>query len=302
MRKFSTLAFILVLSITGFAQQWLSPGACWVHRYGDLCGFIDHHRYVGDSSALGINFQVVEWTRTATYPGAPTSSIQRTFYTMQGNVVLTRSLFPQIDASWDTLYVLGVPGDRWWPRFTDQSCPPRGMLEIQDTGHVVIDGVSLRKWDLAYLDENGIPIPQQPWWADTIGIIDHIGSMPGYAPIPCNVQIWDICSVYRLHYSDAQIAFPDGTACEITTSVRTKDPRHIAITLHPNPGTHQLMLSGLSSDASRIEVRDLLGHLVHTQRMNVSNATIATSSWSNGTYFISVFGEDGPQVIKWLKQ
>ncbi len=252
-----------------------------------------------------MDIQIVEWTRTPYYPGVgflSTSSPQRRFYSLQGNVVLDRNLFPVPGGDWDTLYFLGVPGDRWWPRYTDQTCPPLGMIEIQDTGHVIIDGINLRTWDLAYLNEAGQPIPEgNPSWGDTLGIIEHIGSMPGGPPMPCTTQNWDICGAYRLHYSDDLISFPDETFCDITTYISTTGSSSAIVGSYPNPGTDQLTLTGLSSTSHTIEVRDPLGRLIHTQNMAAGNAIIETSVWPSGTYFVSIVGSE-LQFIKWMKE
>ena len=298
-----TLIAVAGFGLRGVAQQWLAPGACWVTYSGDLCSYMEHHEYVSDSTENGMDIQIVEWTRTPYFPGVgflTTSSIQRRFYSRQGNVVLDRNLFPVPGGNWDTLYVLGVAGDRWWPRYADQTCPPLGMIEIQDTGHVVIDGISLRTWDLAYLDEFGEPIPE--WgFGDTLGIIEHIGSMVGVPPLPCNNPNGESCAVYRLHYSDDQLSFPDGTTCEITTNVAIAHPTSATLVLQPNPGTDQLAITGIAS-SSRIEVRDALGRLVHSQNGPGGTASLSTNSWPSGAYFINVIASDGQQFRKWIKQ
>ena len=307
MRGLSTLLLVTVLSLGGTAQQWLAPGACWVHRVYCLNpGTFYHYQYVSDTVWSGDDVQVVEVSSAYVFQNQlfPNGPLLKHYFKQQGNVVFDHGslAYPVPDASWDTLYVLGLPGDRWWPRFANQSCPPLGMLEIQDTGQVVIQGVPLRTWNLAYLDANGDPLAQQAWWGDTIGILERIGSMPGLPPVPCDTPIWDPCSFFRLHYSDDEIALPLGTSCDITTAIPPTRATESAIRLHPNPGTDQLYITSLVASAT-VEVRDPLGRLVHSRSNLPMNTPIETAAWESGTYFITVTDYSGrSQVIKWVKQ
>ncbi|HMC97952.1 MAG TPA: hypothetical protein VKG92_09870, partial [Flavobacteriales bacterium] len=119
------------------------------------------------------------------------------FTTLQANTVLSKRFYPT-ETNWDTLYYLGVPGDRWWPLGIGQgACGHLGMLQIQDTGHVTIDDVYLRTWRIAILDSAGIPTPVYSYnffEQDSVAIIERIGAVPGRAflSIPCNPDYsWD---------------------------------------------------------------------------------------------------------------
>ena len=52
------------------------------------------------------------------------------------------------------------------------------MLQIMDTGHVVIDEVSLGTWHMAYLDINGIPMMTAGWPLAPFTVTERIGIAP----------------------------------------------------------------------------------------------------------------------------
>lgn len=198
---------------------------------------------------------------------------------------------------WDTLYYLGDIGDRWNGDNVDPACYPLGVLEIQDTGHVVIQGTTLRTWDIAYLDENGAPLPFSP---DTFRLTERLGMTFNWPPQPCDGGIVEGTPGVRLHYSDIDFSIPDGSTCDLPTMVSgTEGP---PLTIAPNPGTDQLWITGLTATAS-IEVRDPLGRLVHSRSKLPMNAPIETASWESGTYFITVVQANGARdLLRWVKQ
>ncbi|MBL0128819.1 MAG: T9SS type A sorting domain-containing protein [Flavobacteriales bacterium] len=80
-------------------------------------------------------------------------------------------------------------------------------------------------------------------------------------------------------------------------------PRNSQLGIHPNPGTDQVWITGLSPGTNLIEVRDPLGRTVHMQRMTEAAGNIETSSWAIGIYFIRVTGTEGTyQVLQWVKE
>ena len=203
-------------------------------------------------------------------------------------------------ATWDTAFYLGVPGDRWGLDNVDPNCYPLGAIEIIDTGHVEVQGVILRTWDLAYLDEQGIPIPDLPLnYGDTLSLIERFGMMPATPPQPCDGTIVEYMWMHRTHYSDGEIVFPEGSSCDLATGISGLTGTVTMIV--PNPGTDQLRI-GPFAGTNKIEVRDPLGRLVHSQSANSGSATIETSAWATGTYYITMVGNSKSQVLNWIKQ
>ena len=217
------------------------------------------------------------------------------FVTTQGEAVLSRA-YP-LSTEWDTLYWLGVPGNRWWPKNSEQFCLGyAGMLEIQDTGHVVIQGVELRTWDVIRLSESGTPFPGL-----SVTITERIGAAPrNFCPWLCSVTV--DCYDYQLvHYSDAEITVPPGASCDIAMSGPPSHPmNHWRIT--PNPGVNELRISGVGSSRTKIEVHDALGRRITAQSTTRDYECINTSDWEPGAYWVTLNHLGGHrQVLRWVK-
>lgn len=218
------------------------------------------------------------------------------YTTVQGDVVLQQSWRVP---TWDTLYWLGIPGDRWWPLRADTACPgPGGMLEIQDTGHVMVDGIQLRTWQVAVLDNNGLPY--LPPWYDLLYITERIGLEPRICPISCSAIV-DCFFGPFVHYSDNEIdLFDNEWTCDIPMrSVETglSGP----LRMEPNPGTELFRISGLDLTAT-VEAKDALGRSMHRQRY-VPGTAIGTEGWHPGTYLITIQeGMKAPRTLRWMKQ
>lgn len=300
MRKISTVVLLAGLMSNCVAQQFWAPGACWFYSDGPNG---ERYSYLHDTVVDGMTLQVS--LREFCYLdqlGAYQCStgLNGPFYeyvTLQDEVVLSCDL---VSTQWDTLYWLGLPGDRWWAPGSEANCMGfAGMIEVQDTGHVVHDGISLRTWIVARLQEDGTP---SPWFTETI--TERIGSLPRYfCPTICST--WTECETYSLgflgHYSDVEVSIPDGTYCDFTTAIQNT---HMSAPAgaYPNPGTDQLWITGLTTTVS-IEVHDPLGRLVHSRSNLSENAPIETASWDSGTYFIAVVQANGVRdLLRWVKQ
>lgn len=308
---------LFLLSVQGggvLAQGFWAPGACWVYEQLHLSPYLDIYMYTGDTMIDGLLAQ--QCTRRICYlnyvsgGGVDTSCVSdiwgfRDWVSLQGDVVYYKHNVAG-GSPWDTLYYLGVPGDRWWPPTTQpMTCGYFGMLEIQDTGHMVIGGENLRTWSLAYLDSAGVSTwgNGQPFGSDTLAIIERIGGLPRKFPhygYDCYGPMDP--SFFRLqHYSDWQVTTGSGITCDIALGAASRSMQ-TAISLAPNPGAVQFSIIGISASAS-VEVRDPLGRMVHSQANLPENAPTETSTWEIGTYFVSITSGDGRrQVLRWVKQ
>lgn len=296
-------------SLGGMAQQWWAPGACWLYQ-GDAIGVLrDHHyQYTNDTVVDGMQAQVALYTLVEHIPNGPTNTyISKEYVTWQDNVILHRNTWPfppyPFWNDWDTLYVLGDVGDRWWPMYADTSCPPRGMVEIQSVGTTTIDGVDLDSWELAYLNIDGLPWLEPMFIpGDSLNVIARIGSRPR-RPLftSCLEDPWfDPEIIQLIHYSDNEISFPSGSGCDITTSL-PDDSTSAPMIAHPNPGGDHFILDNITPIT--IAVRDALGRIVHSESRMAPAARVRTEHWSQGTYIISLAPASGEQRnIKWVKQ
>ncbi|HRD51579.1 MAG TPA: T9SS type A sorting domain-containing protein [Flavobacteriales bacterium] len=301
MKKLFATMLVIGIPASSTAQFW-APGACWT--YHDLAGLnAERFLYVRDSVIDGMDVQVCRWeicgiSPPGVYNCGNFNGPYYEFITTQGEAVLSR-VYP-LSTSWDTLYWLGVPGDRWWPRNSEPYCLGyAGMLQIQDTGHVVIQGVELRTWEVVRLSESGAPFLG---WSVTI--TERIGAAPrNFCPWLCSVIV--DCYDYQLvHYSDDEIAIPPGASCAMAMGHPVNQLMSDWRTL-PNPGSDELRVTGRIAAATRVEVCDALGRLIVGQALlrNEIPITISTSAWEPGTYFVTLIEHSGQrQVLRWLKE
>ncbi len=305
------LATVTFGPVTG-QQQWWAPGACWVYEQLHLSPYLDIYMYTGDTMIDGLLAQ--QCTHRICYLNYGTGGVVdtscvsdiwwfRDWVSQQGDVVYYRSSFSA--SPWDTLYYLGVPGNRWWPPNSTGSCGYFGMLEIQDTGHVVIDGANLRTWSLAYLDSAGTSTwgNGQIFGSDTLAIIERIGGLPrnfthyGY---DCFGPVDP--SFFRLqHYSDWQITMGGGVTCDFALRADSRSMQ-TALSLHPNPGT-TFQITGLGSRPVRLRVLDMQGRVVHEGLAATEHSPVDPGDLNHGPYLVEVRLADGQrEVIRWVKE
>lgn len=104
-------------------------------------------------------------------------------------------------------------------------------------------------------------------------------------------------------YSDIDLALPGPFSCADPIIMDVKVPALSRLTLHANPGTDELWITGLASGSNPIEIRDPLGRIVHARLMTGETVRIETGSWSTGTYLIRVVDPAGNlQTLRWMKE
>jgi hypothetical protein len=76
-------------------------------------------------------------------------------------------------------------------------------------------------------------------------------------------------------------------ACSITTSISKAVDQEIGFKLYPNPANNQFNINGISSE-SNVELIDLTGKLLVTQKAMGNTITISTENINNGVYFVRI--------------
>lgn len=314
MKRIATLLLVGGLTGTSHAQQWWAPGACWVYEQLHLSPYLDIYMYTGDTMIDGLLAQ--QCTRRICYlnyvsgGGVDTSCVSdiwgfRDWVSLQGDVVYYKHNVAG-GSPWDTLYYLGVPGDRWWPPTTQpMTCGYFGMLEIQDTGHVVIGGENLRTWSLAYLDSAGVSTwgNGQPFGSDTLAIIERIGGLPRKFPhygYDCYGPMDP--SFFRLqHYSDWQITTGSGVTCDIALRAGSRS-LGTALSLNPNLGS-SFQLTGLHGRTAQLRILDMQGRSVRDGIVLSEQTYVEATGLPSGTYIVEVRLLDwARQFLRWVKE
>ncbi|HRD51329.1 MAG TPA: T9SS type A sorting domain-containing protein [Flavobacteriales bacterium] len=263
-----------------------------------------HRAYEGDSIVLGQPAQRIRTTGMQVYPlWQDTVWINEVHHTsLQGDLLMLLVNSPT-GQLWDTLLRFdAVPGDAWYLPNYDQHCAgqePFGQIQVLDTGHVVVDGVTLRQWAYGSLGANGEVIAASAYYFERIGFLYGLLPYPYCDPI---IDAGEVLSCYfdsDLTYITAW-AQPAGT-CDFTLGAPSPASTH-GITVAPNPGREQLMLS-LPASSHRVNVIDALGRTIITYPSLSGSTPIATAHLPSGAYLIRIESADGSRTsLRWIKE
>jgi len=296
---------LLFLATTSVAQSWCPPGAKWNYEEMSI-GFSGyrHRVYEGDTIVLGQPAQRIRTTGIQVdLLSLDTIWINQVHHTsVQNNVLMFLTGSPN-GLVWDTLLRFdALPGDRWYPPNYNVLCTgeePYGMIQVTDTGHVVVDGVSLRRWSYGALGPNGELMGGNEHYYERVGFLN------GLVPFPfCGVIIE--AGEILICYWDSQLTFnnpsaPSGSTCDITLGT-SSSARLTAISLSPNPGREQLTLT-LDSSPHGITLLDALGRVVATHANLMGTTTIATEQFPSGPYLLRIESPDGTRTsLRWVKE
>lgn len=91
---------------------------------------------------------------------------------------------------------------------------------------------------------------------------------------------------------------------EAATFLSTKDSKLTnAFSISPNPGRDKLSLRlSKMSNNTTVEVFDVLGKKIYTDRVNTMTKTVSVSQWNNGVYLVRLTTNEGTQTKRFVKQ
>lgn len=225
-------------------QSWCPPGAEWKY---DLIGFgfdgcgVDN--FVSDTLLAGRVAQRIDREESAHYYFTDTTinSTYSHFTSLEDGVVYQ---YLPTTAEWDTLYwQTATIGDRWFPPGVepDAGCPPPGgMVEVVDTGTMIINGFPIGYRDVRYLNETGSPE------GASFSIHERFGSFSVGLPAGgCVISEWPY--ILNSYIDEAGSFYSSGNSwsCPEWTAIHERDladPLH----LYPNPAKDAILLEGPS--------------------------------------------------------
>lgn len=302
MRK--SLLLLAVMPVIASAQSWCPPGATWKTTIGPSLSSGQLTRaYAGDTVLGGLAAQRIETTGYQVY-NQDTIELQYSNYTStQGQTVFlwVQSFFlptPQ----WDTLLRYDAQiGDHWFPPGSDFYCSQssiQGSLQVQDTGHIVVDGHTIKYWEVAYLDFFGMPE------FNTGRYYERLGYMGGLVPLGGSCVIADYGEIINC-YTDVDLSYLNAQypgECDISLSTLTSrdQPTHLPF---PNPGLDHFFVDLPSAGMHTIEVWDAMGRCVLRVRRTDGQARIDTGTLDRGVYTVQVTDNQGAFGSSiWLKE
>lgn len=302
--KRSFKAMALAALVTGIlagsasAQGWFPIGATWTYNYADqlFTGYVTHV-VTGDSVIDGRTCQVLDVVRT--YGNGPNVyTMQFDPYCVYDSAGLSFIHVPGV--GFDTLYNMNAQiGDRWLLTASPEQCDNTSYLEVVDTGHVVMDGVSLR-W-LAV--ERHFPALSWPAFQDTI--VERLGTMSYLPPQNSCLAAVDgsLGGALRCYHDDEVNYMANWVdACEIPLSVADHLSTDNRLRLYPNPGSDMLQLESTGRSTADVLVTDATGRTIARTAMQAGTIKLNTAQWSPGLYQVQVITEEGSVVRKWMKQ
>jgi hypothetical protein len=300
MRKTTTLALIVATGLA-HAQVWCPAGAVWNYN---LMSFMvegcETRTYVGDTVIDGrIAQRITVSSLVMNYMTNQTESYQSEVYTSvePGIVLLWNSMG---NSGWDTLYWFSaVPGDRWYPPGADDLCSgqePSGVLEVADTGSVIVSGLPLRYVDVSYVDQFGEA------GIDPFRITERLGAPLMFIP-PGGCFVSEAGGGLRTYVDDSFPAFDSGEAdlCDLITVLADTVPA-LNDAIIPNPGTEQFTVPLAPWEVSTVSVIDAAGRIIlHNISIN-GTITIDASTWSSGVFQVLVRDDHGKvRNLRWIK-
>lgn len=300
-----TRMLLLGLTIAGIAhaQVWCPSGAIWEYNNNSfMVSGCETRQYVGDTVIAGRPTQRIAVTSIQmNWLNNTLDTMNSAFYTSQDDgVVYGYDVLNSAD--WDTLYWFdAVPGDRWYPPGADSFCPgqyPLGMLQVTDTGHVLVNGQSLRFVQVAEVDQSGQasgnPYP----------ILERLGA-PGMAIPPGGCIASDVGLALRT-YMDGSFPFYDTGIADMCIGLGVNEPSALAeppqVVLLPDQSGHWLEIRTDKPISSTVVISDVLGKRVVSSSIQGTAVLLETSQLAKGMHVVMVEADGFRALcIPWVK-
>lgn len=291
------IALAVLLTCSGSAQFWCPPGATWNFTIQALA--TDGHvirTYEGDTMVGGWTAQKIR-ERGQQIFYVPSDTVQ--INALQFTSVQDSTIYIWTHAAgvpmWDTLFRFdAVIGDRWFPAGYDSVCMngPEGMLEVLDTGSIMIDTMLLRTWTLSYIDASGDPV-----WGSW-EVTERLGHPYGLSILPGSCIILEYGETLNC-YQDSAISYNISWPYDCGSGVGFEEERAAFPTsVHPTPG-HDRFILELPPGRHALVVTDLSGRTVHAGPVE-TGMPVDASSWPAGTYVLRL--PELERSLRWLKE
>jgi hypothetical protein len=92
-----------------------------------------------------------------------------------------------------------------------------------------------------------------------------------------------------------------GVTVVICTGLASGSSSNPEIRIFPNPNTGEFFIQS-TSFISRIDIYDVMGHLLLTKEINSNNRSVNISEFVKGIYFVKATGENGSMLVKMMKE
>ena len=292
--RFTPLALLIGTTIAASAQNWCPPGATWTYS-GAISQYTTNRitRYVGDTVLAGENAQVLctvhQYINPNTLAVDTFGSGSYTWTRVTDDIIW---LWSDVGGAWDTLYYFGaVPGSEWGPPFAEPglcgSAENGDMVQVVDTGTMVVQGIPLRYWDI-HLGAYAGRIVERMGWSVIMEPFEG-----------CWQDLISEFKCYRDYEIDHSVD-PDPGSCDLAT--RIDDLARAKPTLYPNPGTDRFTLT-LPPGTHTIVLFDATGREVLRTHGNGGPTTVDCSALAPGLFIYQAVDRGrSAQAGTWIKE
>ena len=313
MKKVLPFIFVLFFGLQIKAQMWCAPGATW--HYKVYIGwpqfhYIDGHIKLTVSNTVTIN-NIVCYNMNGVFKGAihytngPIQTYTATnFQTYENNKVVY--IYNADSLVFDTIANFNANiGDKWlgikYPNSNCSSQPTnyvRPIVTVIDTGHIVINNVSLKKLKVSVLSS---------WSTYTVNMIEKISCLSGflfnYSHCIIDGPYYGSFSCYKDdNFSEYN---PDSVVCDYVppagVGVIENSISNSIFKLYPNP-TNGIFSIELNEPVI-LKIYSATGALVYERTFDeIGNFQLDISHLSNGIYHLRTESKQGVFYSKLVKE
>ena len=296
--KILLLVFLIGMLNQVKSQNWCPTGATWHYKIGFLGSFtgVDGlltYKYESDTIIQNLSCKKIKGVFTGFWSNYQygTSHFYRNYYSRESNKVL----YLYNSGKFDTIVNYNASiGDRWI-KSVAASCNKRLVVLVIDTGHAVINGISLKGVKISYNDSVLIGNPPHykkyisSYWLyekinyqsynnESLDIFDNLCE-PNLAGNNDNAYITFRCyeDNYFPNYSIAS------TSCNDITGIVKENDMNNSFNIFPNPSSGKIVFT--TSFPFTIKLFDSQGDLIFEKNLNVGNQQVNLSSIPKGLYF-----------------
>jgi hypothetical protein len=172
--------------------------------------------------------------------------------------------------------------------FDDGSCfyspeSPMMQLVVDSDPFADVYYVRMEVMDLG----NGAPYLLSSDYNTDMLMIDENGQYIA-GPFPCGEDVVISMNSAQLGMMEYMVSDPLMGACSVTTSVSEMEETNFS--LYPNPSSGQLTLTGLESGSLLMEIFDMTGRTVFSQKQSIgsNNLTLLLNDLNNGAYQVRI--------------
>jgi hypothetical protein len=294
--KISLLLLLLILCHLGFkcanaqGMVWCPKGAQWHYGYNSfsVTGFVELS-YNSDTIVDGEPCKkLIEQVNYVDQISGNEGGYTMYRYTYESDSIIYGYNNAFGSSFWDTLFNFKAgPGDKWHLYLG----APNEYVEVEDTGHQMIQSLNLKWMTVTYYPNSGMII------TDTI--FERIGCIGFNYPFETSVFGTDGPLVGFCNYSDSLFSDwnnPDIYCTFLPTGISQPNDEEI-FNISPNPVFDEITLS--TAEQGLCFIADQTGKIIETIKIMDSKTKISTKNLQSGIYIIS-FKTDKLQYISKL--